>query len=180
MFCEKCGHQLEEGSNFCEACGNVVSSENTALPMPAMKWYKFLIYFALFAGAVGSLWSGIQYVTGLIYGENIIVYDFVDGLKTLDVVMGGCLIARAVLFIVTRSQLAKFKKNGPKLVVACYATDIIWSVVYIVGLVSVYSGILDVSEFLDISELVGPVCVDIIMIVYNISYFKQREYLFVN
>ncbi len=181
MYCEKCGHQIEEGSSFCPSCGNVVVPGRVAAPAFGMKWYKFLIYFALFAGAVLNLVNAVPYLTGSIYGEDSdLVYGLIDGLQILDKCMGLALIGRVVLFLVTRFSLAKYRENGPKLVVACYASDIVLSILYIVGLFVVYNGIVDITEVVNLSELVMPILVDIAMIVYNVKYFKDREELFVN
>ena len=82
MFCTKCGKEITDGQRFCPGCGaenkNVsqqtygsmntsntfdVSTVQNVLPM---KWYKFLIYFALIAGAIyevfnGALWGQQQF-----------------------------------------------------------------------------------------------------------------------
>lgn len=35
MYCKKCGAQLEEGSNFCEVCGNPISKQNNSVDISA-------------------------------------------------------------------------------------------------------------------------------------------------
>ena len=61
-----------------------------------MKWYKFLIYFALFAGAVLNAISGIQMLTGAHYGGVAdYVYAIFDGLQIVDVLMGLATLALA-------------------------------------------------------------------------------------
>ena len=92
-YCSSCGSQLNnENQQFCSNCGaklcadpaineqNTVTSQ-TPYPQqqviqnpiyqaqnmnaaPSMKWFKFLIYFALFAGAVINLAYGITYISG--------------------------------------------------------------------------------------------------------------------
>ena len=47
-----------------------------ASPKP-MNYYKFLIYFALFVGAVINAFNGYQYLTGEIYdGRATLLYAF--------------------------------------------------------------------------------------------------------
>ena len=50
-----------------------------------MGWFKFLIYFALFAGAVLNALTAISMLTGSMYGESKdLVYLFYKDLKTVD------------------------------------------------------------------------------------------------
>ena len=52
-----------------------------------MKWYKFVIYFQLFAAALLNLGSGIALFTGSQYGLNSyelkLLYGVLGNLKTL-------------------------------------------------------------------------------------------------
>ena len=76
MFCSNCGKNLNGSETFCSGCGHAVhgsEAEPTAVPYtqsPAlpMKWYKFVIYFQLFAGAVLYVYDAFQYATGMVYG----------------------------------------------------------------------------------------------------------------
>ena len=57
-----------------------------------MKWYKFVIYFQLFAAAVFNVGAGIIFFTGSHYGldsfELKLFYGVLSNLKTLDICMG--------------------------------------------------------------------------------------------
>ena len=138
MFCTKCGKEIADGQRFCPGCGAEnrnasqpaygtmntfdVSSAQNVLPM---KWYKFLIYFALIAGAVVNFATGITMVTGSVYEVQSgvsadTVYSMYDGLKTIDVIYGLALFAVAILGFVTRSKLANYKADGPKFVYMVY------------------------------------------------------------
>ena len=69
-----------------------------ALPM---NWYKFLIYFALFASCVINAITGIGLMTGMIYGEaSSYVYAFFGGLRVVDLLIGAVMICVAVLAII--------------------------------------------------------------------------------
>jgi hypothetical protein len=76
MFCPNCENNIEDRTKFCPYCGTTIKNDNindtilfTNTPIPAqqmqpsMKWYKFIIYFQLFAGAltgIASLGSVIE------------------------------------------------------------------------------------------------------------------------
>lgn len=78
-FCGKCGAQLEGDNIFCPNCGAKVETVgavangppsvevSTSVVQHPMKWFKFLIYFALFAGAVINLVYGFNWISGDIY-----------------------------------------------------------------------------------------------------------------
>ncbi len=83
-----------------------------------MGWYKFLIYFALFAGAFFNACYAVLYMTGNIYKteqiDPLAVYSLYPSVKAVDIVYGILLLVLAVFMIVTRFQLSGLKKNGPK------------------------------------------------------------------
>ena len=84
-------------------------------PGLGMGWYKFVIYFQLFASALINGIAGIVALTGAHYeGEADLVYTFIPSLSTVDKLYGIVLIALAVFAIIVRFQLAQFKKTGPK------------------------------------------------------------------
>lgn len=148
-YCSSCGSQLNnENQQFCSNCGaklcadpaineqNTVTSQ-TPYPQqqviqnpvyqaqnmnatPSMKWFKFLIYFALFAGAVINLAYGITYISGDIYeiqtngqATSEMVYSLFSGLKAVDVFYGVVMILIGGFSIFTRFRLSQYRKNGP-------------------------------------------------------------------
>ena len=150
---------------------NVVVDNNLG-----MKWYKFLIYFSLFAGAVINVASGIPFLNGSIYGgyaDN--VYSVFPALKTVDVMYGIVALATAVLCIVARFALAKYKKNGPALLLSIYAIGIVVSIVYFIAVKSIVTDI-----DLDTSSIVSSLVSSVVMIIINKIYFDKRKHLFVN
>ena len=83
---------------------------NTSEPELGMAWYKFLIYFALFAGAVINLLYGINYISGEIYfvetngevsAEQVYAY-YGNALQTIDIIYGIFLITFSIFAIVVR------------------------------------------------------------------------------
>lgn len=197
MFCTKCGSEISEGSAFCPVCGtNLAQQPNNGQFNGAqanynqqpignqnqlgMAWYKFLIYFALFAGAVLNVVSAFIYFSGSQYGgeyQTQLVYAFFDGLQGLDMFMGILVLGAAVLGIVTRFSLSGYKKNAPKLVTALYSYSIVANVIYLIAL----SAVLGVSfEQIEVGNFVTQIAVSVLMVCLNTVYFKKRAHLFVN
>ena len=195
MFCTKCGKEIADGQRFCPGCGaenrNVgqqvygsmnttntfdVSSVQNVLPM---KWYKFLIYFALIAGAIVNFATGITMVTGSVYEVQSgvsadTVYSMYDGLKTIDVIYGLALFAVAILGFVTRSKLANYKADGPKFVYMVYGISAV-----VVLLYNIFVGAVTGLNVFNAS-VVTSFIVQLVMIWANMKYFGKRAHLFVN
>ena len=86
MNCKNCGAAMPEDTRFCPECGEPVGVQLDANAQPAagmsaqyaaqpaapadkyqgfsMKWHKFLVYFALWAGALVNLFSGYMMLAG--------------------------------------------------------------------------------------------------------------------
>ena len=204
MFCYKCGAQISENSTFCANCGTALQANGNPQPnnnpyAPAyqqqpvsyqqpmnyqqpvnpeltMKWYKFLIYFALWAGALFNGIGGFTTMTGANYGyEKDLVYRYFEGLQVLDVIMGLCLIAVAALGIYTRQRLAGYFKNGPQMVTYLYAANAILSIIYIIGLNIVVP---EVVEMLDMSSTIVGIVTSAVMVFVNKAYFAKRTKFF--
>lgn len=140
-----------------------------------MKWFKFLIYFGLFAGAVLNCLSAILQITGAVYeGSAEVVYIFFPELKFFDIFYTILLLALAILQIFTRFQLSGFKKNGPKLILIVYSAAAVISLLY--GIVA--SVIL--HEFLFNASMIISIIVPVVMVVLNKIYFDKRKDMFVN
>ena len=178
MYCRRCGAEIEEGAQVCAYCGEPVAQESAQREMP-MKWYKFLIYFSLFAGAVLNVINGISVLTGLQYdtqeeGLAALVYETFPGLKGVDVFFSLGVIALGVFGLFVRFQLSGFKKNAPVLLTFLYVFTAIINVGY-AALASSMTGL----ELFD-SYLVGNIIGQILMAVVNYVYFKKRAHLFIN
>ena len=196
MFCQNCGDQIEVGKKFCSNCGAPVAGQNHQQqsyqqPQPSyqppvslekelpMKWYKFLIYFVLFASAILNLASGIQFLNGTAYGgEAELLYDAFDGLRGLDMLIGVVMILMAVFSVYTRFRLSKFCKDGPVMLMILYAVGAITLILYMVGLYAVLPDVF--HEALDSSSIASSTCMSIAMIFANKKYFDKRKHLFVN
>lgn len=198
MFCSNCGKELPDNVAFCTNCGvklknnyqsrnevhapwtqqyNPVPPSQPALPM---NWYKFLIYFSLFAGAVVNFISGILNLTGgnyLIYGvDPETVYSAFDGMHILDIGFGIVYFALIPFALIARSSLAKFKKDAPNMFYIYHGASMIVSVAYNMFSVIITGG--SISEI--IAQALGTAAGVVLFIALNIIYFNKRKHLFVN
>ncbi|MBP3633197.1 MAG: hypothetical protein J6J43_01330 [Oscillospiraceae bacterium] len=153
------------------------------LQIHPMKWYKFLIYFALFAGALISLSNALQYLTGSIYlSEGLTeadvdaLYDLHGGFKVLDMIYGLTCIGSAVLDLITRSRLRHFHRTAPAFVLAVPVYNVFCSSMYTI--LSCGIARLDVFEFLP--QVIGSILGVAIYIWPSYIYFNKRRNLFVN
>ena len=213
-YCSKCGTQLEDNIQFCHNCGSKVENQaETSAPVenvvnnapiygqqppqnqfytPAapmaqhpMKWYKFLIYFSLFFGALINFVFGFNYITGGIYfvqsnGEfsSDMIYGYYGGgLKALDVIYGILMIAIAGFSIYSRFRLAKYKSNGPICICILFVVGAGLTLLYNIALLAVTG--LDFGEVFN-AQISSSIGVSIGMALGNYFYFKKRKALFVN
>ena len=147
MFCKNCGAQNPDDVKFCQSCGSAVGEQPAnpdagapageqnqpvtngayADPAPAtlsMKWHKFLVYFALWAGALINLVNGLQSLSGSQYGEyKGWVYALFSGLQAADMAYGVVLLVCAALGCFVAYSLLKMKKGAPKLLMILYAVS---------------------------------------------------------
>lgn len=201
MYCPKCGNLLADDAKFCSACGttlgqepaqsapqgtqppytpvqNQVPLQNPQAARP-MGWFKFLIYFALFAGALLNLISSIVFLTGAAYGDDRgAIYLFLPSLHTVDIIVGLIMLVLAGLQIYTRFQLAGYKKNGPSLVLAVYLVSILANLFYAIAFTSIISP-LGVEMEAGFGEQITSIVVSVVMMIVNYIYFKKRKDLFV-
>lgn len=196
MFCKNCGAAIEEGQTSCPVCGTAVPSESersvsaqyayppaTALPM---KWYKFLINFALFFSVVLNANRGVQLINGDQYRDGNVdmsglVYSQFGALKTVDVVAGIVMIAFALFTLYVRSRLAGYCKNGPKMLLLLYILGFAYTVLYTAAVyitLASYGVSLNIVDFL-LTGGVSVAVVDGVMFVINLEYFRNRKHLFV-
>ena len=190
-YCPNCGSQNDDTSLFCLSCGQPLSAPVNDIQnyqqyqnyqsniyqgnMP-MGWYKFLIYFSLFASAVLNIISGISSITGLHYGEfNQLIYAYYDGLKTVDIIMGFFSIALGVVSIIVRQNLAHYKKGAPLSLIGLYIASLVISVIYVIAVSLVTN--LSITAFLSTAIIINFI-VSIIMTCVNYVYFKNRRHLF--
>lgn len=144
-------------------------------PQRGMKWFKFIIYFQLWAGMLVNLVTAGKYFTGAYYEGNAeMVYRFFPALQPLDIVMGIICLALAVYTVVVQRALAKFRAKGPMMYYLMYIVDTAVTVLYLI----IGSIIIGQSAFS--AEVAGSFAGSLIMLFINIPYFNNRKHLFVN
>lgn len=190
MYCNSCGARVPDNAEYCTSCGAKLPARTQASAMQnqgvnpqalaenagyKMKWFKFLIYFSLFASAVLNFVYAVQYLSGSVYGsDSAAVYSCYSSLKAIDVFYGLVLIALGVFNIYTRFQLSTYKKTGPACLLAIYGASAVIAVIYVMA-VSVILG-----ESCFDSNTFTSVAGSVVMILVNRDYFNKRQSLFVN
>ena len=151
------------------------SADVAAAPQRGMKWFKFIIYFQLWAGMLVNLVTAGKYFTGAYYeGSAEMVYRFFPALQPLDIVMGVVCLALAVYAVVVQRALAKFRAKGPMMYYLMYIVNTAVTVLYLL----IGSIIIGQSAFT--AEVAGSIIGSIVMLFVNIPYFNNRKHLFVN
>ncbi len=139
-----------------------------------MKWYKFLIYFGLFASAVLNTFIAIMFFTGISFGKSTeSIFKLRPDLRTIYILFGIAYCALTILALATRSALYRKKKAGPEMIstlLKCNAYGAIgFEVILLIGFRMPFS-ILSITSF----------AVWSIMDYVNSKYFKKRKSLFIN
>ena len=133
---------------------------NPMQPQLPMKWFNFLIYFALFFGAIVNVITAISSFT-----ESEGVFDIISGILSIGV---------AAFSVYVRFRLSQYKDDAPKMVVTLYTINLAITVLSIIYL-------LITTEFeADITLLMPSFAVSAAMLTCNQKYFEKRKHLFVN
>ncbi len=165
----------------------VTSQRSHSKPCPGyagdypMAWFKFLIYFMLFANAAINIFTAVTYLTGSVYlGEDMTMSDvealymFYPTAKMIDVIYGVLLIALAAYAIFTRFQLSGFKRRGPFLFILMYVLNLVIGLLHGISIMFTFeTGLLGFISF------VPSIITSVVMIFVNVVYFRKREELFV-
>ena len=151
------------------------SADVAAAPQRGMKWFKFIIYFQLWASMLVYLVTAGKHFTGAYYEGNADwVYSVYPTLKALDVCMGIFSAALCVYTVFVQRSLAKFRTKGPMMYYSLYAIDVGIALLYIL------IGSIIVGFSLFSADIAAGLAPSVIMILINIRYFNNRKHLFVN
>ena len=149
-------NNTEDWSGFQDA-------DLTAQRLP-LKWFHFQIYFQLWLGAISNLYYAVTNF------NDLKDYGFY-GLAIIILLVGGGV---AVLQIVARFHLAKFKQDGPKLLMIT-----LW--VPAIANFCLYLYLWSLTSFSAVGgSMIGGLIANIIMIICNNIYYKKRAALFRN
>lgn len=181
MYCNKCGQPINDNAAYCEHCGQPrqeVEQQPVIIP-PPMKWFKFLIYFSLFAGAVLNFINGVTTILGVQYGEYAEqVYAAFESLQAFDIFCGIYLILLAIFTIYVRFRLSGFRKNGPKLFMFVYIAIIVFSIIQLAGSMAILPR--ESWGDLNFTSVTTSIITNITYMVINYTYLHKRAHLFVN
>lgn len=137
-----------------------------------MKWYKFIIYFQLFASALMYLFSGISYLSEL-WNRTLESALWGTKWKVLCVVMAVIAFVIMACMLYTRHCLTMYKKKAPRKYLCCLVLALLYAVVYMIGIFLITGkNTFSAMDLLTLTET-G------ILIVLNFVYFKKREHLFI-
>lgn len=184
-YCNKCSCERED-TQFCPVCGTeLIPLVDGVLERPEMpmKWYKFVIFFQLFAMAVLHFISGLSALIGGHYqGMADTVYEMLPQMLPVDVIYGLVLIGIAAFALVVRSKLANWKACGPRMYLILLSVNVVASLAYTIIVAAVLSGSELAASYTlnDYTSLISGTVTSVIMIVCNVVYFKKRAHLFEN
>ena len=146
-----------------------------------MRWYNFLISFALYAVAVLNVVNAFLYFSGLAYvnANGIIVtkeyYAAYQGMQLLDIAYAVFLLGTATFAILTRFALAKLKKGANNLVLVYFGVSAGVNILYALLSLFVTGQSANFNSYLPIFM---AVLIQIIFIILNHTYFSKRKHLF--
>ena len=172
---QELAEQLESNDSVDE---QGVAYDANGAPLP-MKWHKFLIYFALWAGAIINGISGIQMLSNALRPNSLMwdLYGLSAGLRAFYFVSGVFSFGLGVFQICTRMSLARLSRRGPRMAVWNYALSFILNALTIL-LASVLFG-MPINALMDWSMwliLIGGA----LMTWANQVYYRRRAAMFVN
>lgn len=144
-----------------------------------MKWFKFVIWFQLFANGILNIYNGYKYSMGKQYNLTDYYvqkfYNTFDGLQTIDITVGIMMMALGVYAIITRFFLAGFKKHGPFMYHLCLFFNILVTVIYCILIQTTVVGLQ-----IDITKMITYAVTTTTLLICNIVYFGKRKHLFIN
>lgn len=187
--CSNCGTQNSLPEEIVSADGQKLTYAPSVENYP-MKWFKFLIYFSLFAGCVLNLLNGLNALNGVQYeGYKAAIYEAIPGLQSADTFYGIALIAMAVYVLITRFVLAGYRKAGPGMYLGYLAAGIVIVFIYSVMLSGIEPTTIridtDIWSYIEYtysfswSQNIGNIIANIVMLICNAIYFNKRKELFI-
>ena len=172
---QELAEQLESNDSTDE---QGVAYDAYGAPLP-MKWHKFLIYFALWAGAIDNGISGIQMLSNALNPNSLMwgLYGLSTGLRAFYIVSGVFSFGLGVFQICTRMSLARLSRRGPRMAVWNYALSFILNALLIL-FASVLFG-MPINALMDWS--VWLILIEGALMTWaNQVYYRRRAKLFVH
>lgn len=142
-----------------------------------LKWHQFLVYFLLWMNALSAIGNAVNLFGGVQRGtETAMYYSFYPQLQSVDWMFGALQIAFAILIVITRFRLARFRSTGPAMLKLCYAIGMVLSLGYnwfgarAVGAVD--------AGMTALTSTTPSMLAGVFMIIINHIYYRKRSELF--
>ena len=150
-----------------------------------MAWFKFIIYFQLFANAVVMVLNAASGIFGLAYGDSAgIIYAVCPMLKAVDVTYGILCLAFAVTAVLIRQRLAHYRKNAPVLYLSfvgvVMASGLIYTFAALAALGTISASVMETGAAGIAANVLGAVVGAAVFFPLNYVYFNKRKELFIN
>ncbi len=144
-----------------------------------MKWHKFMVYFVLWVGALGTVRDALPFLDGSVYGSlREQVYQVFPFMQWLDRGYALFLAAIAVYMLYILFQLAGFKKGAPKKLLSLYVIDVVALFVYLLA-AAMITGISIINKD-NAASILGSVLSSVVLFFVNKKYYDNRRELFIN
>ncbi|MCM1398048.1 MAG: zinc-ribbon domain-containing protein [Clostridium sp.] len=144
-----------------------------------MKWFKFVIYFQLYANCVLNIYNGYRLSVGKQYNlsdSNLgTLYSMFDGLQTIDIGVGISMMLLGVYAIVTKFFMAGFKKHAPFMYYLCLFFNALVAAIYCILVKATVPGL-----ELNITRMILNAVMMAVLLICNMVYFGKRRHLFIN
>lgn len=139
-----------------------------------MRWHKFLIYFALWFGALQTLLNLCTHVYAMLKSGSA-YWNAVSTAYLWTSILESILISASIcLGVCVRFRLAQRKRNGPRLLLILYGLKIAHYVIFTLAF-NLSTGWAPFTN-IDPISIIGYV----LMILANNKYYYRRRHLFVN
>ena len=157
-------------------------------PEMPMNWFKFVIFFQLFAAAVLNVVNALALFSEIdeletYRGAFSAMNTYIDNCSTANTIMAIIFIVLSVYAIFTRFQLAGYKKIGPTLYLSYLGIVAAANLLYIISIMSFADALFDSmgGQFgmTEVSSYITQIIMNVVLLIGNIIYFKKRKALFV-
>lgn len=206
--CQRCGTYNDAQNAFCRYCGaRFAERENgTGVPPidptlyggaptggfsspdpnhPPMRWYNFLINFALFAGAILNFMEALEIFFGIYHVDEKLVnytetlYANAPALRVLDYCYAGVLLLLCAFMLYTRFSLAGYRKFAPQLLISLYIISGLIGAIYTMLTLLLGSGeVTEVYFAATVVAVVMGIASNLVIAFLNHIYFSKRKHLF--
>lgn len=188
MKCINCGNEMQDGAELCPNCqAKQGGPQETAQehetfnvqlysqPDVPLRWYKSIIYFWMFAGAIADMVAGALLLATTTELKFLPLYSSRPGIEAIVGIFGVLWLIRFGYAFYVRSKMAEFHGRALGLFFGYELSGLVLPALFYVA-VSVIGGV----SFADYAtpQFFVTLGLSAFMILSNILYFKKRAFLF--